>query len=241
MIGLLGWLWWLVVPIRRRLAVANYRWAFPDRDAGELRRSVGEVVWGYLQLAIGVQARLEGLDQVRPGTICLAGHGASWDLALVSAAQHLPISIFVKTPSNPLAAWVIERLRRRGDLELLPPSNSMPSAYAALSRGRLVVFVLDQRHNQGIDVPFFGRPARTSPAFAAMLHRTHAPVVGAWPRRDERGRHVVRFEPLPVDVPTDREEAVRTITAASQRWYEDRIRERPLSWWWLHDRWKVPG
>ena len=238
MIRLLGWLWWWVLPVRRRLAVENFRRAFPDRDPRELRRGVGELAWSYVELLLGRRARVEGLDLVPPtGAICLGGHGGAFDLALISVARHVPVTIFVRTPSNPLAAWLIERLRRRAGLELLPPRDSMAAAYRALERGRVVIFVQDQRHNQGIRVPFFGRPARTSPAFAAMAWRTRAPLLGVWQWR-EAGGHVIRFQRLDWPVPEDRDEAIRSLTAASQRFYEDRIRTAPHAWLWLHDRWK---
>lgn len=241
MIALLGWIWWVLLPVRKRLAVANYVACFPERDPGELRRTVGELVLGYLELALGRRAEGRGLDLLRGGGLVLAGHGGAWDLCLISAARELPVTIFVRQPSNPLAAWLIARARRRADIELLPPRGSMEAAYRALERGRVVVFVQDQRHNAGIPVPFFGRAAWTSPAFGAMAWRTRAPIFGVWQGREPGGRHWVAAERLDWAIPADREAAVRALTEQSQRFYEQKIRSRPWSWLWLHDRWKVPS
>lgn len=241
MITLLGWLWWTLLPVRKRLAVSNYRACFPERDPGELRRTVGELVAGYLDLLRGRRAELRGAELLREGGLVLAGHGGAWDLCLISVAAQVPITVFVRTPTNPLAARLLARLRARaGDLELLPPRGSQQAAYSALARGRVVVFVQDQRHNAGISVPFFGRPALTSPAFAAMAWRSRAPLFGAWQGREPDGRHWLQIERLPWAIPEDRDEAVRTLTESSQRHYEQKIRQRPWSWLWLHDRWKVP-
>jgi Kdo2-lipid IVA lauroyltransferase/acyltransferase len=238
MITFFGWLWWWVIPIRKRLAVENYLRAFPERDATELRRCVGEMVWGYLELAMGRRAQVHGAELVEAGGICLAGHGGAWDLALISAGADLRATIFVRTPSNPLIAWWIMRQRRRSGLDLLPPSGSALSAYRALRSGRLVVFVQDQRHNQGVAVPFFGRPALTSRGFGVLAARTGAPLFCAWQWRDEQGEHHIQIERLDVDVPVDPDAAVMALTEASQRFYEDKIRQRPYSWLWLHDRWR---
>lgn len=241
MIGLLGWLWWWLLPVRRRLAVDNYRACFPERESAELRRTVGEIAVGYLDLLLGRPAEVQDIELLARGGIVLAGHGGAWDLVLIRASERIPVTIFVREPKNRLAGWLIRRLRGRGDLELLPPRGSKEAAYRALERGRVVVFVQDQRHNTGIPVPFFDRAAWTSPAFAAMAWRTRAPIFGAWPRREDDGRHRVRVERLDWEIPEDRDAAIEALTEQSQRWTEARIRQRPWSWLWLHDRWKVPG
>jgi len=238
MIALIGWLWWWVIPIRKSLAIENYAAAFPERDPRELRRTVGELVAGYLDLFLGRPVQLENMHLVQQGGICLAGHGAAWDLALCAAAKEVPATIFVKTPSNPIAAWWITRMRKKSDIELLAPSGSLFSAFRALRRGRLVVFVLDQRDNDGLVVPFFDRGARTSRGFALMLHRTRASLYGAWQWRDERGHHRLAVEALDFDIPDTADRAIPSLTAASQRWTERMIRTAPHSWLWLHNRWK---
>lgn len=234
---LIGWLWWLVVPVRKRLAVEQYRRCFPDRDPGELRRTVGEIAAGYVDLALGSRARVEGAELLARGGLVVCGHGASWDMTLVSTGERAPVTIFVKPPSNRwLAAW-IERRRRAGGVELLPPGGSMKDAYAALERGRAVYFVQDQRLNRGIAVPFFGRPALTSPAFAAMAWRTRAPMFGLW-QWVEGGQHRCKVVALDWPVPEDRDQAIAELTARTQRFYEESIRTAPHAWLWLHDRWK---
>ncbi|MEC7948891.1 MAG: lysophospholipid acyltransferase family protein [Myxococcota bacterium] len=237
---LLGWIWWLVLPVRRKLAVQNHQAAFPERHAGELRRTVGELAWSYVELAAGRRARVEGLEGRSSGALVLAGHFSGWDLALLSLADHTPVTIFVRQPSDQLARAVVARLRTHPDLELLPPRGAMERAYAALAEGRLVLFVQDQRHEPGIAVPFLGRSAWTSAGFAVAAWRTRAPVFGMVQYRDEDGQHVVHLRPLELDVPDDRGAAVGMLTAASQQFYEAVIRARPWTWWWLHDRWRRP-
>jgi KDO2-lipid IV(A) lauroyltransferase len=113
----------------------------------------------------------------------------------------------------------------------------MTAAYVALEAGRMVMFVQDQRHNRGIEVSFLERPARTSAAFAAMVHRSRAPVVGLWQERDAQG-HRAWFEPLVLDIPEDRDVAIESLTRQSQDYYGRRITSHPANWWWLHHRWK---
>ena len=53
-------------------------------------------------------------------------------------------------------------------------------AERALSSGRLVVFVMDQRHNDGIRTQFLGRSCLTSAAFGRMLQHHQPRLYGAW-------------------------------------------------------------
>lgn len=236
---LLGWIWWCLLPVRRRLAVANHQAAFPDRPPDELRRTVGELAWSYVELALGRRATVEGLEGHHGGALVLAGHFSGWDLALLSLADHAPVTIFVREPSDRLARVLVSRLRRHPRLELLPPRGAMDRAYAALEAGRLVLFVQDQRHDAGIQVPFLGRTAWTSAGFAAAAWRTRAPVLGMTQHRDASGVHRVRLRPLPLDVPEDRDVAIASLTAASQAFYGEAVTARPWTWWWLHDRWRA--
>lgn len=238
---LLGWIWWTLLPARRRLAIANHQAAFPGRDPGELRRTVGELAWSYVELALGRRAEVTGLEDHTGGALVLAGHFSGWDLALLSLADQAPVTIFVRDPSDRIARALVARLRDHPNLELLPPRGAMDRAYAALEEGRLVLFVQDQRHDDGIPAPFLGRPAWTSAGFAVAAWRTRAPVLGMTQHRAGDGRHRVHLAPLPLPIPAEREAAVQALTAASQRFYEDAVHARPWTWWWLHDRWRRPG
>lgn len=242
---LVAHLWWWVLPVRRRVAVENLRRALPEvAPRPTLIRMMHDLVLGYVELVqyerggVRVEVHAEG---VPPGSILLAGHGGSWDLALLACADTLPIAIFLKTPSNP---WVRARLaafRARHDVGALETGATMEAAYAALAAGRSVFFIQDQHYARGIPSPFFGRPAATSTGLAAAVLRTGRPVWGTWPVRTGRGRHQLVFEPIPLPAPTgDRAADVQAITDAANRWYETQIRRRPHGWLWLHRRWKGP-
>ncbi|MCB9759346.1 MAG: lysophospholipid acyltransferase family protein [Alphaproteobacteria bacterium] len=246
---LLAWVWWTLVPVRRDLAVQNLQRVFPALPPGPtLRRCVAELALGYVELLRFDRTRapmpaLEGADWIRAraaagqGTLMLAGHGGSWDLCgLATAVQTgVPTSVIAKPPSHPGVAALVRQIRERGGLELLAPSGSMTRVYEALSEGRVVIFFLDQRHNAGLPVPFFGRPAWTAPSLAAAARRSGCPVVGVWQWREGVGRHRVRAWP-PFALTGDIDQDTRTF----QAFYEDRVRERPHAWLWLHDRWRSP-
>jgi Kdo2-lipid IVA lauroyltransferase/acyltransferase len=235
---LLGALWWWCIPIRRKEAVENHSRCFPNRDPTELRRGFGEMAVQYAEIAMGRRARIEMPKELEEGGILLAGHGGAFDLALVSLAERLPVTIFLRRPSSRLLRRAVEGMRQKSGLEALYGRGVKERAYRALQEGRVVIFVQDQRHSAGIETLFFGRPCLTSPAFAAMAWRSKAKLYGAWQWREPDG-HRCLIESLPWKRSGDRATAIAELSQASQDFYERQIRSRPHGWLWLHRRWKT--
>lgn len=235
-------LWWWLLPIRRRDAVENLRRALPEQPAGPtLRRMMHDLVLGYLEILRfrDLEIAVEGAEHVPPGSLVLAGHGGSWDVALLAWADALPLAIFLRTPSDPWVRDQLAVLRREHDVIALETGARMEDAYAALAAGRSVFFVQDQRHAKGLSSPFFGRAARTSAALAAAHLKTGRPVYGAWQWREGVGRHRLRIAPIALPPRTgDPAADVQAITDATNRWYESCISTWPHGWLWLHRRWR---
>ncbi len=245
-------MWWWAVPVRKRVAVANFRHALPDQPPGPaLRTMMCGLLLGYFELfrelrrpgSIQVDYRdtqplLDHLATSGKGALLLAGHYGSWDLLgpMTNRDLRLPASTVVKMPRQVAVAALIEKIRLQMTMELLPARDVMPEIYRQLETGRVIVMLLDQRMNRGIAVPFFGRPAWTSPALAVAAQKTQLPVFPLHYYRVGTGRHVVEIGP---PIPLTGE--VVDDTATLQSIYADYIRQRPHNWLWMHDRWRQPA
>lgn len=258
----LAWLWWTVVPVRREVARDNIARALPELDPGShpatLRRSFHDIALGYVELlrflrdprAGAAMVRSEGLEPLqrlqregRPALV-LQGHFGAWDLALLAhgRGRGVRLACVVKPPADPWSAALVERARRLCDIDLIPPRGSMERVYTALEAGRIVVFAMDQRFNEGIAAPFLGRPALTATGLAAAARRTGAPVFPAWQWREGPGRHVLRADAaLDLTWTDDAEADIARTTVRFNEILGDRIRERPHGWLWLHRRWRESG
>ena len=239
--------WWYILPIRRDVARKNMKMALPSvASASTLRASVYSVFLSFIEMLHYERMpydgfELSGWDELisranrGEGSLVLTGHGAGWELvgAVATKQLKLPVTVIVKTPTSQKSARLIERIRKSFGLELLEPEGSFWLASEALARGQIVVFLLDQRHNGGIDVPFFGEDALTSKGLALLAKRSGVPVFPAWQVRLGVGRHL--FEIFP---PMTLKGEVRADTAQFMKFYEERITENPEGWLWLHDRWR---
>jgi Kdo2-lipid IVA lauroyltransferase/acyltransferase len=68
-------------------------------------------------------------------------------------------------------------------------------AFSHLRRGGVLGMLVDQKLNEGLAVPFFGRPAMTTPALAQFALRFRCPVIPVRPVRLGPARFRVICEP----------------------------------------------
>jgi len=192
---------------------------------------------------------LEGVDTLKSvmethgRALLLTGHLGNWEL--LSAAHRLT-SYSLAVVARPLDASWLETLARRlcekTGVELIDKRQALRPVLTALRRGRLVGILLDQNaaRDEAAFVPFFGVLASTSRSMAVLALRTDAPVVPVFIRREASGRHRISIEP-PLAVPeaTDRDAAVRELTALCTARVEAAIRRAPEQWFWMHNRWRT--
>ena len=229
----IAYVWWWIVPIRRRVAVENLRAALPGvPPRSTLIHMIHDLVLGYVELLdySRVTVVVEGGEGVRGG-VMVGGHGGSWDVALLGLAQSFPLTIFLRTPTDRWVQSLLAGIRDTYHVHRLETGANMVAAYAALASGRNVFFVQDQRHNRGPALPFFGRPARTSMGAAGAAAKAGAPIYGVWQWREGVGRHRAQIRRL--EVSGDAE----AVTTQLNAFYAEQIAARPHGWLWLHKRW----
>ena len=185
-------------------------------------------------------AELGNLAGGGKGTIVLGSHFGNWEVVPAAIALTVgPMSSVGRRADNPHFDRVVQRLRTRYGNVALDKRGAVREMFRLLERGGRLGLLIDQRvrAEEGIDVPFFGRPALTSPIVARLSRRTGAPVVPVFGEELPGGRY--RVEALAPMLPQEADDDV----SLSQRYLdllEQRVRERPELWLWLHDRWKRP-
>jgi KDO2-lipid IV(A) lauroyltransferase len=255
-----GLLWFYGVPVRRRLTLAHLRAAGGGRwtEAERWRiargafltqaQNVAEMLgWRRMLRGPCPWVRVEGrahLDAARAqgrGVLLLTAHLGAFDLvACQQAASGQPLYVISKALSWRALndAWM--RARAALGLQVLPPDAPLQPALAALKAGGVVALVLDQHSPEprAVEAPFFGIPARTSPALATLALRARAPIVPCFTVR-EGDAHTLWFEP-PISPPLEGDTRARIValTCACLPALEAAILRHPQQWLWLHRRWK---
>ncbi|HEV2855425.1 MAG TPA: lysophospholipid acyltransferase family protein [Thermoanaerobaculia bacterium] len=190
----------------------------------------------------------EHLDEAESrgqGIFILSAHLGFWELVppMIGLTRGR-MDIVVRPADNPWLDRELRALRERFGNAVIPKRGAARRMIEVLrdprGRGRVGILI-DQRvqEREGIAVPFFGRPALTTPVLARLSLRTGAAVVpvAAYPEPGGRYRIVVRPPILPPPEGEDGDEAVAALTRLYLEAAEEDIREHPEMWLWMHRRW----
>ncbi|HZT51803.1 MAG TPA: lauroyl acyltransferase [Stellaceae bacterium] len=256
-----GWLARSVGPLlgvskRARLNLRRALPALSDADIESIVRgmwdNLGRVVAEYPHLGdfrlyepggrVTVEGFREIVDARAPDTrfIFFSAHFGNWEIATLAATQAgLDVIEIYRAANNPFVDEIINEARGVVGSELVPKGSvAARRAIGALAEGKHICMLVDQKMNDGIPVPFFGRDAMTAPALARLALRYDCVVL---PCRVERVRgarfRFVADPPIPLprsgNTPTDVLQLMTAVNAAVEGW----VRRRPEQWFWLHRRW----
>ena len=264
--NLAGWLGRTVGPwmLVTRVANENLRRAMPELGAADrariirgvydnLARTIAELPHlgrfertdsgpGF-EIDDASDARLKQIFAAGGPAIYFTGHYGNWEmLAPVSGHYRTPVAVLYRAANNPIVDRTINRLRMqamRGQSVLFPKGAAgARAAMKHLSEGKFLGMLTDQKMNDGIAVDFFGRPAMTAPALAALALRYHCPVIPIRCVRIAPARlRIIAEAPLPLPDSGDRKADIHALTLAMNQSLERWIREAPQNWFWLHRRW----
>ena len=178
-------------------------------------------------------------DDGRPG-IFFSGHIGNWEIVSLAATQHgLPLDRVYRAANNRLVEWLYRRGRAAVAGALIPkgPAGAR-RLLKSLRDGKHLGMLVDQKMNDGIAVPFFGRAAMTATAPAELALRFDCPIVPARVERLKGARFRITIEPpLEFEQSGERAADVAAIMARVNVVIERWVRERPEQWLWLHNRW----
>lgn len=240
-----------------RRALANISRALPANDESQNRRilrgmwdNLGRAVaefphldWicaaesGRVEIVNG-DAVKELLNDGKPG-IVFGGHFGNWEVGPATIHRLMGPSLVsvYREPNNP---WVDRLLRhwQRSRRAVAKGAEGGRDLIRQLNQGGHVAMLVDQKLNDGISVPFFGRDAMTAPALARLALRYDCVVL---PCRVERvkGAHFrfIAEKPIPLprsgDLQADIKILMTEVNATVERW----VRRHPEQWFWVHKRW----
>jgi Kdo2-lipid IVA lauroyltransferase/acyltransferase len=174
--------------------------------------------------------------------ILFSAHLANWEIAALAAAQYgVDIAQIYRAANNPLVDRMIRRFRGAKG-EFIPKEAVGRRAVAALRRGTHLTILVDQKLNQGLAIPFFGRNAMTAPTLALLALRFDCAVLPARVERLAGARFRLTISaPLPLPQSGNRAADVEALMTAVNATVEGWVRARPEQWFWLHRRWPDAG
>jgi Kdo2-lipid IVA lauroyltransferase/acyltransferase len=253
----LGWLLARVPGKRRHIVATNLALCFPEVSPSMRRRWLRQTFQASVRAMLehgvlwwGSEARLRRLiridnpeaalgDGERP-VIWLAPHFVGLDMGGSRLAMdHAAASMYARA-RNPVS----DRMMLHGRSRFIPPvlivkSDGIKPVLRVLKDRLPFYYLPDQDHGRlnAVFAPFFGIPAATVSALPRLARLTGAQVVPVITRQLPGGQgYTVRFYPPWDSFPSDDLDAD---VARMNAFIEDRVREMPEQYLWLHRRFKT--
>ena len=246
----------------REVALRNLEMALPEIPPDERRRLVRECFRHFGAALCDVisagrfdareicgRLTLEGWENVeaadRPGKgfFVLSPHLGMWEMVpAVIGLYRGRMHIVMRPADNPYLNRELQSSREQFGNRTIPKRGAARRMLETLREGGIVGILIDQRvqPQEGIEVPFFGRPALTTPVLARLSLRTGAPVLPVAIFPEPRGRY--RFVAHPPIFPPEGAQGDDAAVELTRRYLEvaeQDIRRHPEQWLWMHRRWEA--
>jgi KDO2-lipid IV(A) lauroyltransferase len=258
--GLGGWLLRALGPRTgvHRTVTRNLRIAFPELSR-EARERLAADSWeqtgrtfaetGVMDQLTPASGRIEivGLERLNAirdagrSVVFVSGHLANFEvMAAVILAAGVPCQITYRAANNPYVDAQIRKARARYGVKLFAPKggDGARELLQGMQRGESVALMNDQKFSEGPEVLFFGQPvnAAPGPTRLALRHGTVLQPLSVVRLPGVRFRLTVH-EPIVITPSGDRGADIRRGVQAVTSFVEDRVREHPVDWFWVHKRW----
>jgi KDO2-lipid IV(A) lauroyltransferase len=236
----------------------NLRIAFPDMSKTE-REALALEAWERIgrsfaetavmdqltpasgRLEIVGKERLEAIRDSGKPVVFVSGHLSNFEvMAAVLVASGAPVQVTYRAANNPYVDRQIRDARARYGIKLFAPKggDGARELLAGLERGESVALLNDQKFSEGPEVTFFGQPVNAAPGPSRLALRfgTVMQPISVVRLPGVRFR-VTAHEPIEVPSTGDRQADIARGVQAITTFVEDRVREVPEDWFWVHKRW----
>jgi KDO2-lipid IV(A) lauroyltransferase len=244
----------------------NLKKAYPEKPTEEIETILKEM-WDNLGRTIAEYAHLDKLSmhgedprievanldmaadviakQGGKGVLFVSGHFANWEVMPFAATQYgLQGGEVYRPLNNPYVdRWMVRQRIKNGPADQIAKGASgTKKIFTLLRNGKSIFLLVDQKTNEGLPAPFFGRLAMTTPAPAALALKLGAILL---PARNERlggaRFRMTAYPPIDFTPSGNHDDDVLALTIKINEAMEICVRERPSQWLWIHRRWPKPG
>jgi len=174
------------------------------------------------------------------GLVMLTPHLGGFEIIPRVLAQHFPATILYRPSRQDWLNSIVEEGRAYPNMHFVPTNlNGVRQMTRALSKGEAIGILPDQvpSGGDGVWVPFFGRPAYTTPLPARLANRNKTPVVMFTAKRKNLGQgwlmQATRLAPFSEDANLAATEMNQAI--------EHAILKAPEQFIWAYNRYKHPA
>ncbi len=241
----------------QKTVLRNLRIAFPEMTPDE-REALALAQWEQTGRAFAETAVMDRLvaedrievvglerlhairDSGRP-VVFAGGHFANIEtLAATIVGAGVPCQITYRAANNPYVDAQIVAARARYGVKLFAPKGGEGARelLEGMARGESVALMNDQKFSEGPEVTFFGQPVNAAPGPSRLALRFGTVLQPMSTERLPGVRfRVTVYAPIELEKSGDRQADIARGVQAITSFIEERVRESPVDWFWVHKRW----
>lgn len=249
------------IPIRKKVVLNNLINAFPDLSEKEIKRiaygsyksftlTLVEILylpWMTKEQIIS-SVKFENLNLIlkkekeNNGVILLSAHFGNWEYCAISGGIQTgrKFSVVVKPQRNTIVDEWMNKARTKWNNDVVPLGISIRNIVSVLHKKGIVAMVADQRGpEESIKLEFFGRKTSVHTGPAVLALKMNSPIIyGITVRQPDNSYKAVIDEISQENLPDNFDDKVKVLTDRMLKYLEEKIRQNPEQWFWMHNRWK---
>ena len=181
---------------------------------------------------------IEEIKEPGKAVIFFSGHLGNWEIGAWYTSRHgYPLVPVYRHANNPFVDQIIKNCRRSiSDGLIAKGPRAGRESLHALKKGKKLVMLVDQKMNEGLDVPFFGYPAPTAHGVVRLARAAECPIVPTRVIRQGALHFIIEFfQPITFTEYSTKSDldVLMMVNQQLEAW----IKEYPEQWFWLHKRW----
>ncbi|QYK52706.1 MAG: lysophospholipid acyltransferase family protein [Fimbriimonadaceae bacterium] len=251
-----GRLLWAFAGKRKERTLENLRRAFPEKSESEILaiakgvfEHFGRSTTDFLASLDRTKADIEAsttivnahyMDEALAkgkGALLITGHIGNWERASAwLSLSGYPLNVIARDADDEGVNKIVNDIRRAPGTQVIARGAAARQVLVKLRENQIVGILPDQNASD-VYIPFFGHPAGTALGPGVFHSRTGAAIVPVVCVYKGNSQYEITFypelEPIMPETATG-----EGLMKAINKWLEDRIRENPEQWLWMHDRWR---
>lgn len=234
-----------------KIARSNLTLCFPNMSEEEKAEIINKM-WDNLGRMVGEfphistlsdkefkkRIKINNFPKVPPKCgLMVSAHFGNFELP-ARMAQHAGFTVHLvhRPANNPFVNRLINAQRERCGAVMFKKGKTGVKQMLEIAKNKdgIIGMLVDQKTNTGIDVPFFGMPAKTTPFPANLALKYNIPILCTKISRTKGAYFDIRIsDPLPIKKHMTAQEIMTMIHTEFEKW----IKETPEQWFWVHRRW----
>lgn len=261
--GQLGQLGYFFAGETRALTIRHLTLAYPSKSKKEVRllakrnfKMLGKNAGEILRSSRKVKALKDleeflvthGLENYEiaharnKGVIFLTCHLGAFDLQVTNMAMRGLNPNIIGTPlkDKRLNELLWEYRNAHGAIAIARGKETFKLIKVLKSGGSVALLIDQDTRVQTVFVDFFGMPAATPVGATVLALKTGAAIIPTYIYLGDDGLQHMHIEPeIPMRISGDEQADIHFNTQVLTNFIEEKIRNHPDQWVWMHERWKT--